>query len=228
MCATAGWGFRRRCSARCSSRSARPNVRWAARRGGWGWGWRWCAAWFSFTGARSRRGARGRVEGASLSCDCRWGGVSRPAEPVIVAAAAPVVEPPPRQLRVLIVEDNADSAASMNELLGIWGHEASTVGEGRLALELARTFHPDVVLLDIGLPDLDGYSVARQLRADPVLEPLMIAAITGYGQREDLTRAREVGIDYHFPKPINLRELRALLARCTDDLNRERSPSKAV
>nr|MDP9121871.1 ATP-binding protein [Acidobacteriota bacterium] len=114
-------------------------------------------------------------------------------------------------LRVLVVEDNVDSAASLAELLGLWEHEVRVVHDGPSALAAVPGFRPDVVLLDIGLPGMDGYQVAAALRGDRSLPQPYLVALTGYGQDEDRRRSRLAGIDRHFTKPVDPVELRNLL-----------------
>jgi two-component system, sensor histidine kinase len=116
-----------------------------------------------------------------------------------------------RPTRVLVVEDNLDAALTLADLLGIWGYEVSTVHDGLSAVETAPRFRPDVVLLDIGLPGIDGYEVARRLRRRPELAGLLIVAVTGYGQESDRQRSREAGFDHHLVKPVDLETLRRLL-----------------
>jgi CheY-like chemotaxis protein len=118
-----------------------------------------------------------------------------------------------RPLRVLVVDDNVDAAASLALLLEAYGHAVQTAHDGRAALALAADFVPQVVLLDIGLPGLDGYAVARQLRRQPGLEGAMLVALTGYGQEEDRRRSREAGLDRHLVKPVDPAELERLLAQ---------------
>jgi len=105
-------------------------------------------------------------------------------------------------LRVLVVDDNTDLAASMETLLELWGHEVRVLHDGRGAIEAARAFCPDVVLLDIGLPGMDGFEIARSIRAAPDLRTVRLIAITGYGQNHDRARALEVGFDAHLVKPV--------------------------
>ncbi len=114
--------------------------------------------------------------------------------------------------RVLVVEDNADSAAALAELLRLWGHEVRVAHDGHAGVAEARAFAPDLVLLDIGLPGMDGYEVARALRADPAFASTRLVALTGYGQERDQLRSREAGIDRHVTKPIDLAALKGLLA----------------
>jgi CheY-like chemotaxis protein len=113
--------------------------------------------------------------------------------------------------RVLVVEDNLDAAATLSDLLEIWGHEVRSVHDGPSALDAAAAFHPDAVLLDIGLPGLDGYEVARRLRGRAAEDGLLLIAITGYGKDEDRARSRQAGFDHHLVKPADLGELRRLL-----------------
>jgi two-component system CheB/CheR fusion protein len=111
------------------------------------------------------------------------------------------------------VDDNVDAAESIALVLRIIGHEVRTAYQGPAALEAARAFRPEVVLLDIGMPGIDGYEVARRLRQEPALEKVLLVALTGYGQEEDRRRSREAAIDHHLVKPVGPEELRALLAR---------------
>lgn len=115
------------------------------------------------------------------------------------------------QLKILVVDDNKDSAESLAALLMLSGHEARTAYDGLSALEEAQTFLPDVMLLDIGLPKLDGYEVAHRLREDPERNRMMLLAMTGYGQEEDRRRTRDAGFDHHLVKPVDLDKLRELL-----------------
>ena len=115
-------------------------------------------------------------------------------------------------LRVLVVDDLRDGADSLALLLEIWGHRSAVAYTGESALEVAMTFRPDVVLLDIGLPGLDGFEVARRLRQLPGLARCRLMALTGNRQVDDLERSKEAGMDYHFLKPMDLTFLRGLLA----------------
>jgi len=127
-------------------------------------------------------------------------------------ANEPAVLPQARSLRVLVVEDNLDAAESLATLLRLWSHDVQVVHDGLSALDAAREQKPEVVLLDIGLPGLDGFEVARRLRAEPGLEDTLLVAMTGYGQPEDRRRSREAGIHHHFVKPVEPLILRNLLA----------------
>jgi len=114
--------------------------------------------------------------------------------------------------RILVVDDNADAADSLGMLLQVRGDDVRVAYDGLEALALARDFEPDVVLLDIGMPKLSGYDVARQLR-EARGGSILIVAITGWGQEEDRQRARDSGFDHHFTKPVDFDMLLALIDR---------------
>jgi signal transduction histidine kinase len=115
--------------------------------------------------------------------------------------------------RILLADDNRDALDSLATLLQCDGHEVHTAADGAEALELAAGCHPDVVLLDIGMPKLDGYEVARRIRAEPWGKRTVLIALTGWGQDEDRRRSREVGFDSHLVKPLDPEALSKLLAR---------------
>lgn len=138
--------------------------------------------------------------------------------PVSQALAAAVETAPhshhakgPRR-RILVVDDNADAALTVGTLLRAWGHDVHTVFNGPAALEEARHFRPEIILLDIGMPGMSGYDVARQLRANPVDPDTIIIALTGYGRESDRERSFEAGFDYHLTKPPDPSTLESLLA----------------
>ncbi len=114
-------------------------------------------------------------------------------------------------LRILVVENLADAADSMAILLRLWGHDTKVCYDGTAALGAALTYLPDVVLLDIGMPDLDGFSVARLLRARPEFASTSLIAITGYGGEAYRSRAQEAGFDHYLLKPVGLDHLQELL-----------------
>lgn len=109
---------------------------------------------------------------------------------------------PVRPRRILVVDDNVDSAESMAAMLQLSGHDVATANDGQAALDRVETFEPDIVLLDIGLPRVSGYDVARQLRMSPRGEKLVLIALTGWGAEEDRRRSREAGFDFHLTKPV--------------------------
>jgi signal transduction histidine kinase/DNA-binding response OmpR family regulator len=115
--------------------------------------------------------------------------------------------------RVLVVDDNADAAGTLAMLLRLGGHEVRVAHDGNAALEAARPFAPEVVLLDIGLPGLDGYEVARRMRSRPETAGALLVAVSGYGQEEDRRRSREAGFDHHLIKPVDFQVLRDVLNR---------------
>jgi CheY-like chemotaxis protein len=110
------------------------------------------------------------------------------------------------------VDDNQDGAHSLAMLLQMQGNEVHTVYDGPEAVAAISDFHPDVVLLDIGLPTLNGYETARRMRALPDSRDALIIALTGWGQEEDRRRSREAGFDHHLVKPVDLQTLETLLA----------------
>jgi signal transduction histidine kinase/DNA-binding response OmpR family regulator len=118
--------------------------------------------------------------------------------------------PPPSAKRVLVVDDNVDGADSLAVLLRLGGHEVRVCHDGPAALALADEFRPDLVLLDIGLPGMDGYEVARRLRELPGLDKVPLVALSGYGQEEDVRRSRQAGFDRHLVKPADPAALAAL------------------
>jgi CheY-like chemotaxis protein len=126
-----------------------------------------------------------------------------------VAAARPVIRP---GLRVLVVEDNQDTAQFMSALLRTTGCETQVVYDGISALDAAKAFRPNVMLLDIGLPGLDGFEVAQRVRDDPELAAVKLIAISGYGQEQDQLRSKQAGFDWHFVKPMDFNLLLARLA----------------
>jgi PAS domain S-box-containing protein len=113
--------------------------------------------------------------------------------------------------RILVVDDNADAATTLGELLQALGHEVSVRFDGKSALANAAAFGPEVLVLDIGLPDMDGYELVRRLRAEPSTGQARYLALTGYGQAHDRTLARVAGFDHHFVKPVDIVALQAVL-----------------
>lgn len=137
-----------------------------------------------------------------------------PAISATAAAAKPkhnALQGTDRSSRVLIVDDNEDAAALLAEILGEIGYECTIAYDGPRALEIAKQASFDSVLLDIGLPAMDGYEVARHLRELPGGEAVKLVAITGYGQYNDKQRSLEAGFDHHLVKPVDIRQLTGLL-----------------
>ena len=135
--------------------------------------------------------------------------------PTAVAAQEPRVPSRPAMstgpIRVLIVEDNRDSAESLRDLLELSGCAVALAHSGSEALGAARQFRPEVILCDLGLPGMNGYQVAAQIREDPSLNNTQLIAVSGYGQEEDQQRSREAGFDRHLTKPVEFDELQRLL-----------------
>jgi signal transduction histidine kinase/ActR/RegA family two-component response regulator len=128
-------------------------------------------------------------------------------------AAEPSTAAARRSLRVLIVEDNLDAAEMLELAVSQLGHVTKVAHDGATAITMASQFAPDVVLLDIGLPVMNGYAVVRTLRERPEFTDVHIAAVTGWGQEEDRRKAREAGFDSHFTKPLSPAALQDLLVR---------------
>ena len=159
----------------------------------------------------------GRVE-------ARSGGVGRGAEFVVrlpvrsvspeESASAPVSRPRETvRARILVVEDNVQAAESLVTLLKVLGHEVHLAHDGHAGLELARSQTPRLLLVDIGLPDMDGYEVARRAREDPRLSGAVLFALTGYGRDEDRKAALAAGFDGHLVKPVSVEALEEIIAR---------------
>jgi signal transduction histidine kinase len=126
------------------------------------------------------------------------------------ATAEPGRQPTIRSRRILIVDDNVDAATSLAEYLMLDGHQTQVVYSARGALESVESFGPEIVLLDIGLPDINGFEVAKRIRGEGA--SVRLVALTGYGQAEDIERAREAGFDAHMVKPVDLDALERVIA----------------
>ncbi len=128
---------------------------------------------------------------------------------------APVAESPLRRQRILVVDDNVDAAESLAALLEIMGHDVGLVHDGAAALEMARTFAPTTILLDIGLPRVNGYDVARRIRSEPWGASINLVAVTGWGQEKDKAAALAAGFDRHVTKPLDPLDLENILGMPT-------------
>ena len=113
--------------------------------------------------------------------------------------------------RILVVDDNRDSADSMAMLLKLLGNEVRTAHDGIEAVEAAEEFRPEVILMDVGMPRLNGYEATRRIREQPWGRSVIIIALTGWGQEGDRVQSREAGCDGHLVKPVNLPDLNRLL-----------------
>jgi PAS domain S-box-containing protein len=144
--------------------------------------------------------------------------VRLPLEPAAAGAgAAPpapaqAAQPPVKRRRVLVIEDNADVAESLRDALELDGHAVALARDGRGGLAVAQTFDPEFVLCDIGLPGMDGFAVARALRADPARRGVRLVALTGYATPESVAKGREAGFDQYLTKPASLARLAAILS----------------
>jgi CheY-like chemotaxis protein len=155
--------------------------------------------------------ARSEGPGRGSEFVIRLPALPRTSAPLSVGES-PVGVIPVNPLRVLLVDDNVDAAETLALVLRLAGHEVRTVHEASAVVGAVDTFHPDAVVLDIGLPGgLTGYDLARQLRGQPGASELRLVALTGFGQEEDKRRAREAGFDAHVTKPADLDELQAAL-----------------
>ncbi len=120
------------------------------------------------------------------------------------------------EYRILVVDDNRDAAESMRVLLKLMGANVSTAFDGLEALDVAETFRPEAVLLDIGMPKLHGYDAARRFRNEKWGKDIVLVALTGWGRQEDRQRSEEAGFDGHLVKPVQVSALRQLLERLLD------------
>ncbi len=135
---------------------------------------------------------------------------SRIVEPVQALGDTPAAVQIP--LRILIVDDNVDTVLSFSMLLSRFGHEVRTAHDGLTAIQVAADYIPDVILLDIGLPGLNGYEVAKKIRMQPRLRHVVLVALTGYGQESDRQASMEAGFDHHLIKPARMDQVRKILA----------------
>jgi CheY-like chemotaxis protein len=132
-------------------------------------------------------------------------------------ASAPAPPPAPLSLRrILVVDDNQDAAESLAEMLRLRGHHVRTAHDGVAAVEAAAAFLPDIVLLDLGMPRLNGYEAAPRIR-ERLGRGARLVALTGWGQPDDRRRAREAGFDHHLVKPVDAAELEAVVGELTSD-----------
>jgi CheY-like chemotaxis protein len=132
-------------------------------------------------------------------------------EAVRTTTHAEISRPPPRLRRILIIEDNDDAREMLREWLVMNGHDVQDARDGASGLALAERLSPEVALIDIGLPDMDGYEVARRLRSTRD-GTISLVALTGYGQPDDRRRALEAGFDVHLTKPVDTERLEEIIA----------------
>jgi CheY-like chemotaxis protein len=140
--------------------------------------------------------------------------IATPIGDLPAARQTPKPLPAAEALRILVVDDNIDAADSLAMLLSLRGHETHLAHTGEAAVADAREFKPHVAFVDIGLPDVSGYEVARRMRAEATVgTPLTLIALTGWGSEEDRRRARAAGFDNHFVKPVDIDKLADVLTR---------------
>ncbi len=128
--------------------------------------------------------------------------------------------------RVLVVDDNADAAEMMATLLELDGHDVRVAHDAETALTVAKQFVPDVGLFDIGLPETDGYELARRVRGDTRLLNMYLVAVTGWGQDGDVRRASDAGFDWHLTKPAEPDAVRQVVARAAEEAERRQLASR--
>jgi CheY-like chemotaxis protein len=159
--------------------------------------------------------------------EARSEGIGRGTEMSVQLAAAPAPAPAPIAargslrrhafaFRILVADDNVDAADSLALMLRMMGNQVRAVHDGAQAIEEAEAFRPDVALLDIGMPHVSGYEVARRIRAQRWASRMVLVALTGWGQEEDKRLAREAGFDHHFTKPVNPADLEKLLSELSE------------
>lgn len=164
------------------------------------------------------------IEGVELTFACDgYAAIASDGERAVVLQIRPPLSEPRKRaptasepgLRVLIVDDNQDAAEMLSESLLAMGYVTRVAYDGAGALAIATGFDPQLALLDIGLPEMDGYELARRLRGEPGLDRIRLVAITGYGQDSDRARAREAGFDAHLVKPATVEHLDSLIRTLT-------------
>jgi PAS domain S-box-containing protein len=148
--------------------------------------------------------------------------------PLLVETQPAQLPPPPDQepqspkpRRILVVDDNLDSANSLSRLLEMVGNETFTAHDGLKAVEAAEQFRPEVMLLDIGLPTMNGYDACRRIRSQPWGKKILLIALTGWGQEEDRRQSKEAGFDFHLVKPVKLADLEKLMADAPAESQRQ-------
>jgi CheY-like chemotaxis protein len=120
-----------------------------------------------------------------------------------------------------VIEDNTDSAKTLQMLLSLHGHRVDIAHDGSEGLMVARSNRPDVVISDLGLPGIDGYALAKQIKSDPCLRSAYLVALSGYGREDDRKRTREAGFDEHLVKPVEMAALKRVLADASTKLNHD-------
>ncbi len=194
-----------------SSRASAPSI---ARRAASASASASCAASSSSTAAASAPRAAAPAKGASSACAYRCSpSTPRRRSPPHCDPRRRASPAPERARRVLVVDDNRDAAELLAEALCSLGHDARVAFNGPEAIDLARQLLPEIAFLDIGLPVMDGYELARRLRALPACAGMYLVAVTGYGQSTDRQHSREAGFEEHLVKPVELEEVQRIITR---------------
>ena len=174
----------------------------------WVSGWPWCACWLNCTAARLRRAVPGPVKGSEFIVRL----------PVLPAESAAGAKPNAvgqgvslAGRRILVVDDNYDAADSLCMLLKLAGAEVDVAYDGPGALAAVPVHRPHIVLLDVGMPGMDGYELAQRIRAHPLYQDITMIALSGWGQVEDRLRSHAAGFRHHLTKPVDFDVLQALL-----------------
>ena len=179
------------------------------KRGGLGLGLGLVKGFVELHGGKVRAASAGLGLGTEIRV---WLPTARQPSKAAAAPTAPPAAPGRRRLRILIVEDNLDTAKSLQWLLTRYGHDVTMAHSGKAGVEAAKALRPDVVLCDLGLPEMDGFEVAQALRSDPATTWARLIAVSGYGQDDDRHRSEQAGFDLHLTKPIDPANLQRLLA----------------
>ena len=135
---------------------------------------------------------------------------------ILQTASPPITRHAGLPRRILVADDNRDNAESLSTLLTITGHETRMAHDGVEAVEAAEQFRPDLILLDIGMPRMNGYDACRRIREQEWARSMVIVALTGWGQEEDRNRSKEAGFDHHMVKPVEYHALMKLLTESAE------------
>jgi len=132
----------------------------------------------------------------------------------------------PHHYRILVVDDNENCAKVMMWTLEMMGHTLQMALDGPTAIGLAKSFHPEIVILDIGIPGMNGYEICQTMRMEPVLINTTFIALTGWGEKEHMKRSKEAGFDYHLVKPLDMEALKNILLVQDKDMDKNATPNR--
>jgi CheY-like chemotaxis protein len=172
-----------------------------------------------------RASSDGVGQGSRFQISLPLSAASAPAQDDAGAAA---LEPAPVGLRILVADDNEDGGSALAALLEMMGHSVRLVGDGEAAVRECAQWNPEVALLDIGMPRLNGFDACRRIRAQPGGAARTMIALTGWGQPQDVRRSADAGFDQHLVKPIEVEALSALLGAVADNRNQRLRPEPAA